>query len=443
MPLPTLPTTLFASHAKLLRRSAGTTLLLLSIAALAHVESTPTLGELARRAPVILANTPAPVDEARFAAATGLLTSKMLIGDDAYLRPGPFVAVRRRTEMFSWTQGRDGDTATYATGWSETPENSEDFDVPEGHQNPPKALTSRSFLASDARVGVYDVDLGSIALPYFQSLELAPSTVQGDDVDVTPDALFVGKGTLESPQVGDMRIRYEVIPQTVAVTAFGWVNAKKIEPFMAPHGLRLYHLFYGYRDAALLKLAPFSGPSPTLFRVLALVAVWLSLILLTRQLRVDHRLEQLHFLVRLALLFAAAIVLTGVCIVLSMSGGVLWPAVLLSTLVVFALLFLDVHRHSAQMASPAPAPVAAPPTPAATAPLPSPAPLSIKPLERTAAKATPAPLSPPSVAPTVKKTPVKKSPKKPAPKRTAAKASPRSSAPSPRKSSASVRRSKR
>ncbi len=377
MQLPPLTSNLFAAHAKLLRRTAGTTLLLLSIAALARVESTPTLAELARRAPVIQANHPPRIDDVRFVAATGLLTSPILIGDDAYLRPGPFAAVRRRTEMFSWTQGRDGDAPTYVMGWSETPENSADFDVPEGHQNPVKPLTSRSFVTSDARVGVYKVDLGSLALPPFQSLELAEKSLQGNDMIVLPDALFVGKGTVENPRIGDLRIRYEVIPQTVTVTAFGQVNAGRLQPFVAPHGLRLYHLFYGSRESALHKLDVFAGPSPALFRALALVAVWLSLTLLTRQLRIDPRLERLPFAARITLLSAAALALIAVTVGLSIAAGALWAPVLLSMLIVFALLFLDV-RHRLEPLAPTSVPMNAAVKPApARQPAPSPAPLSI------------------------------------------------------------------
>jgi len=232
----------------------------------------------------------------KLVSVTGKATTEESVGDGIYLKPGNWIAVERKVEMYAWEEtkttksqtnvgGSETETTTYTYNlvWTENPESSGNFRQPAEHENPGMSIESGKFRVASAKVGAYDLAIGEITLPESRELVLDASliNVEGGVVDASaPNAagsveggvvegsvlaggvvaadskyLFKGQGTLGGPQVGDLRISYFIVPNDFDATAFGKLEGKTIRPFLAEKGAVLHRLFYGSRDSAIQTMS--------------------------------------------------------------------------------------------------------------------------------------------------------------------------------------------
>lgn len=123
--------------------------------------------------------------DGEFVYLTSTLVSEETLGDNLYLIPGDYLAVSRTVEMNAWIEetettreenlgGSETTTTTYEykNGWTENVPESSNFDTPEGHYNPDKAIDSGSFRVGSAKMGVYELDMDGLSLPGMEDLNL-------------------------------------------------------------------------------------------------------------------------------------------------------------------------------------------------------------------------------------------------------------------------------
>jgi hypothetical protein len=192
--------------------------------------------------------------------ATGALQTDAPIGDH-YLKPGSYVTLERRVEMFAWQElpaGSSDAGATYAKRWSLSPSPSEGFVQPEGHGNPPRRLANERMAATSVRIGRIVVPR-----PTWQPerLPLKAEQVQGGtlhDGYVYPAGMVPGH-----PRLGDERIAYWGVAAGGPATAIGMLDRDgKLQPY-ADHRTRrygsnggtLYEVVQGDRAQALAHVA--------------------------------------------------------------------------------------------------------------------------------------------------------------------------------------------
>jgi len=234
----------------------------------------------------------------KLVSTTGIVSSNELIGDNLFLKPDKFIAVGRKVEMYAWIEERETHSKTkvggskikettykYRKEWTEKPESSSNFRYPEGHENPQKSFDSYINKVTAATIGVYNFNPQSITLPEFTKLLLNSQNVELTQgaILVSDSYIFVRKsesGSFENPQIGDLRISYNVLYPNFNGTIFGKLNGNKIDPYFDKNGNRLYRLFIGTREEGI---AAFHSEYTILLWILRLVGflmMWLGLMAL-------------------------------------------------------------------------------------------------------------------------------------------------------------------
>ena len=72
---------------------------------------------------------------------------------------------------------------------------------------------------------------------------------------ISGEYIFVRKGTLENPAVGDLRIRFQTVPSGRTATLFGQVESGQIAPYFYRERDRLYRAFFSGRADALVEMS--------------------------------------------------------------------------------------------------------------------------------------------------------------------------------------------
>jgi len=231
-----------------------------------------------------------PANEGKLVAAAGTLTADEPLGDPDYLRSGAFLTLDRDVEMYSWIENTSSESNTnlggsetttteytYEKGWTASPEDSDSFEVPGGHQNPALSVDEASFIASSARVGAFTVDLNGMSLPSSEPVPLTNnSLVQGVNGRVNEDYLYMGRGTPQNPQVGDVRIRFSGVPSGLNVTTFGKQDGSSIVPFLGGDD-QLYLSHDGDRAGAIESLHTSYQMIGWVFRVVGFMMMWIGM----------------------------------------------------------------------------------------------------------------------------------------------------------------------
>jgi hypothetical protein len=198
--------------------------------------------------------------------------------------------------MYAWVETSSSETRTnvggsqtttttyrYSTAWVNRPASSSDFQEPNGHENPPLPFADEELHASDVGLGGYALaDPGQFDFPPpSTSLALGDANLNLSQGGVREgDYVYIGTGSLGQPAVGDVRVRYSVLPVGTNVTVFGQQNGTELLPYVDRQGHRIYGMFLGTRDEAVATLHSESTMSRWVMRGVGFVLMWIGLALL-------------------------------------------------------------------------------------------------------------------------------------------------------------------
>ena len=230
-----------------------------------------------------------PAREGAFVAASGVLLGDAPVGDSNFLHPGDWLEVERLVEVYAWEEKtksgagsgtRTPDDYEYQKVWTDSPADSSTFAVPSGHANPPLTVNGGAFRPETGNLGAYTVDLRSLDLPDADPLVLdRERVILGEDRAISGEYIFVGKGTLENPAVGDLRIRFQVVPSGRTATLFGQVAGSRIDPYFHRDRDRLYRAFFSGRADALAAMSEEYRFALWGMRAMGLFLYWASFLL--------------------------------------------------------------------------------------------------------------------------------------------------------------------
>ena len=232
----------------------------------------------------------------KFVSTTGEMKSEETLCDPGLLDFGPYIALCRKVEMYSWVQRESittrkklggGETSRttydYAKEWAEKPSNSSFFQDPKGHHNPSPAMRNRTFKVLRATIGAYRFDPRYTELP-----DLSPLTITSENYIPSVrarhegDHIFVGQGTLKTPEIGDLRICYEAVQCGMAATVFGKLTGDRIEPYFHKKKERVYCAIGGSREAAIEQMSSGRLVTSSTVRLGGFLMMWVGLCLLFR-----------------------------------------------------------------------------------------------------------------------------------------------------------------
>jgi Transmembrane protein 43 len=271
--------------------------------------------QAAKSAIVIQADTPAPQANGKIVALTGAIASPEILGDGQYLKPAPYIALGRTVEMYAWKETESSKTTKqvgggkrttktyrYSKVWTNKPQSSAKFKQASTHNNPVKAISDQIYKVKDAKIGRYGVDMPNLpnAVPIgscdldaagnstrstASTLRLQPDQLLPVAAGMTKPrlvgdgALYLGRGTLGTPQVGDLRMCYKALPNQANVTVFGKLATDRV--MAASYGKEpFFRMFPGARQAAIVTLKGEYNIQLWLLRFGGFLLMWVGLMLM-------------------------------------------------------------------------------------------------------------------------------------------------------------------
>lgn len=250
---------------------------------------------------------------------SGVITSNQTLGDNLFIQPGEYIAITRGVDMYSWVEEQAKDaktnvggsqsqkiTTTYQKRWvalgdlnRETSVHgntnvisrstkSATFVYPEKHQNPSPPVKNAAYKVNEAKIGVFDLDMSTIQLPTPTPLQLSQQNlIPTAGVTNVGNYLYQGSGTLNSPNVGDLRIKYAVFNANTNVTVIGKLaENNQIVPYVHRNNHRLYRLFPGTESQALDRVKREDHLFTWGLRFFSLIFIWLGLRLIAEPMNV-------------------------------------------------------------------------------------------------------------------------------------------------------------
>lgn len=212
-----------------------------------------------------------PANAGRLVHLSGLASTRDTLRDSVFgvARPG-VLRLERLVEMYQWHEettsethekpGGHSETITtyrYAKGWHEGLISSASFHAPSGHANPPDMpVSSQTWQAQTVTVGAFRLSASLRSaltmvhpLPPSEIGRALPERLAGLPLSVRGDWLYLGKNP-ESPQIGDMRIRFSEAEPAV-ITLISQQYGDSFVPFATPTG-EVELVQYGQVEAASL-----------------------------------------------------------------------------------------------------------------------------------------------------------------------------------------------
>lgn len=268
----------------------GIVLFLAAFPVLWFNEGRTNLATVARESTPIEAGSVQSVAEGKLVAATGTLSSPETLGDTSFLKPGKYLALERKVEMYAWVEKESRTTKKNAGGssttettyryeqeWTSNPKSASSFKYSSGHENPKLPVEHEEWTVSAATLGAYTVQPKELLLPDAETLKL-------DDQVVTPtgtwkrdgDYLVNNSTALKSPKVGDVRISYAVVRADVPVTLFGKASGNQIVAYETDNA-HLYRAFVENREGAIELLNTEYTLSLWIIRLIGFMMMWIGL----------------------------------------------------------------------------------------------------------------------------------------------------------------------
>lgn len=224
-----------------------------------------------------------PSAEGKFVSITGPLKSGEQVGDPEFVLEGAYIQLTRQVEMYSWKENKttkdNKTTYDYKKEWTRSPDNSGGFKYSEGHSNPQMPYNQEVYHVEAATVGAYPVDMSSIELTGGGTLKLSDDILTSQR-RIDGDYLFEGSGTMQQPQIGDVRIRFSALMQDTNVTAFGVVSGGALAPFVYKEKNTLYRALEGTREQAISRMHLEFQVIAWGLRIAGFIMMWLGLTLL-------------------------------------------------------------------------------------------------------------------------------------------------------------------
>ncbi len=196
----------------------------------------------------------------QFVSTTGDVLTEEVFGDELFLKPGNYLSMQRRAEMYAWVEKTSTNTETNLGG----SQDSSKFRYPEDHTNPGMMFKSSSKKAASATVGAYAFNPTDASIPGGAALLLStentdltkhPTATLSSSYVYIPrdDQIKEGEDapTLTTPNVGDIRVSYSALAPGFNGTLFGRVNGGSIERFTDEDTNSTFRLFAGSRDSGI------------------------------------------------------------------------------------------------------------------------------------------------------------------------------------------------
>lgn len=170
-----------------------------------------------------------PKNENKLVHLTGLLNTNDTLFDQVFNIKSTGVKMKRNVEMFQWKEkaktktkknvgGSETKTTTYSykQDWYSYLINSGDFND-QSKQNPKSMpIKSRTLESNKVSIGAFELSSELINnINDYNKIDLSGAKVDSlyfPNHTVMTDYIFIGRGSISNPQIGDIKVTYEEVP---------------------------------------------------------------------------------------------------------------------------------------------------------------------------------------------------------------------------------------
>lgn len=211
-----------------------------------------------------------PANDGKLVHVTGPVSANGGLADPDFGIAVQGLRLSRSVEMFQWKEESKSETTkklgggeetvttySYSKAWDDSQINSSDFKKPDGHQNPPMAIHSRTFQIPEGKLGAFSLDTPVLdriegdkefSLSSGQSAEIKAAYTGTKPIHVVDGGIYLGSDTT-SPALGDYRIGYDLAPLGV-VSIVARQTGDQVEPYQTLAGDELLMVDTGDVPAA-------------------------------------------------------------------------------------------------------------------------------------------------------------------------------------------------
>ncbi|MCK5877330.1 MAG: TMEM43 family protein [Candidatus Marithrix sp.] len=200
------------------------------------------------------------------------VTNEVLTDEKFGVSVNDVIKLKRIVEMYQWQENQHPEskkllggkgtitmTYIYEKIWSTEYINSKkNFKHPINHKNPPMSIYSKDFIAEQVILGEFTLSKSIVdQLNNYQYLPIENVEIQKlqDISDIKVSLKFgnyyIGKDPAYNPQIGDLRIRFEVVPSTT-ISVISKQSDADLIPYQTRIAGRLELFEYGVVDAKVM-----------------------------------------------------------------------------------------------------------------------------------------------------------------------------------------------
>jgi Transmembrane protein 43 len=197
-----------------------------------------------------------PSNERKAVHLAGPATTEVGVQDPLFGVGGDYLRLVREVDMYQWVKDKDSDGNTrYQLKWRSDQHREKD--------NPDMPFQSETFYADDASIGAFH--LTEAALAQLDATQLAfsgelPEEIAALGFKVEADYLYLGKGTLSAPKLGDVRAQVlTVAPGPVSL--LGRQEGEAVNEYVGDNGNSVFQAELGMLDKNALVAAAHADAS--------------------------------------------------------------------------------------------------------------------------------------------------------------------------------------
>lgn len=270
------------------------------------VKTARDLGSLAKEVVSVDALKIDPANNGKPVHMSGDAKTDEVLTDSAFNYSANAIHLGRSVEMFQWIEdrkektekqvgGSEKTTTTYEyrTGWSSSAIDSSSFKQPDGHRNPGSMpYEAMSLSAKNVLLGSYRLIPAQISqisgkeTVNFTAAEIAklPPAIRAK-AKPSGEWLFLGANA-QQPQVGDVRIRLDVVKSPKAISVIAVQNGDTFQAYRGKEGTQQLLVSMGTIDAAgMVQSAQDANVTRTwIVRFVGLVMMYLGLMMVFKPL---------------------------------------------------------------------------------------------------------------------------------------------------------------
>lgn len=270
------------------------------------VKTARDLGSLAKEVVSVDALKIDPANNGKPVHMSGDAKTDEVLTDSAFNYSANAIHLGRSVEMFQWIEdrkektekqvgGSEKTTTTYEyrTGWSSSSIDSSSFKQPDGHRNPGSMpYEAMSLSAKNVLLGSYRLIPAQISqisgkeTVNFTAAEIAklPPAIRAK-AKPSGEWLFLGANA-QQPQVGDVRIRLDVVKSPKAISVIAVQNGDTFQAYRGKEGTQQLLVSMGTIDAAgMVQSAQDANVTRTwIVRFVGLVMMYLGLMMVFKPL---------------------------------------------------------------------------------------------------------------------------------------------------------------